>query len=80
MGQPGGSHALQVWWRGDVDQESFSLRCKNEEQLKQNLGAVGWNLTAEQVGKLDTASHTPLAYPYFHQASFERNPPPVTLK
>lgn len=30
----GGQYALQVWWRGDIDQESFSLRCKNEEQLK----------------------------------------------
>lgn len=30
----GGQYSLQVWWRGDVDQESFSLRCKNEEQLK----------------------------------------------
>lgn len=35
--QPLGStvHALQVFWRGDVEQESFTLRCRNEEQLKQ---------------------------------------------
>jgi aryl-alcohol dehydrogenase-like predicted oxidoreductase len=51
---------------------------RNEEQLKQNLGALGWNLTAEQVKKLDAASATPLAYPYWHQRDFkERNPPPV---
>jgi aryl-alcohol dehydrogenase-like predicted oxidoreductase len=51
---------------------------RNEEQLRQNLGAVGWNLTAEQVAKLDAASATPLAYPYWHQRGFaERNPPPV---
>ncbi len=51
---------------------------RNEEQLKQNLGAVGWDLTAEQVGRLDAASTTPLAYPYWHQRGFaERNPPPV---
>ena len=29
---------------------------RNEEQLKQNLGAVGWNLTPEQVARLDAAS------------------------
>jgi aryl-alcohol dehydrogenase-like predicted oxidoreductase len=54
------------------------IGARNEEQLKQNLGAVGWKLTADQVAKLDAASATPLAYPYWHQAGFaERNPPPV---
>jgi aryl-alcohol dehydrogenase-like predicted oxidoreductase len=50
---------------------------RNEEQLRQNLGAVGWNLTKEQVGKLDKASKTPLAYPYWHQDGFSRNPFPT---
>jgi aryl-alcohol dehydrogenase-like predicted oxidoreductase len=51
---------------------------RNEEQLRQNLGAVGWNLTPEQVRKLDVASEKPHPYPYWHQAGFgERNPPPV---
>jgi len=52
---------------------------RNEEQLKQNLGAVGWNLTAEQVAKLDAASERTPAYSYWHQRSVygERNPPPV---
>ncbi len=40
MGMPAGPHSLQVWWRGDFDQESFSLRCKNEEQLKQWQNAL----------------------------------------
>jgi len=55
------------------------IGARNEEQLKQNLGALGWNLTPEQVKKLDEASATPLAYPYWHQRSTfkERNPPPV---
>jgi aryl-alcohol dehydrogenase-like predicted oxidoreductase len=54
------------------------IGARNEEQLKQNLGAVGWNLTADQVARLDAASATPLAYPYWHQRGFaERNPPPV---
>ena len=54
------------------------IGARNEDQLRQNLGAVGWNLTKEQVAKLDAASATPLAYPYFHQVWFERNPSPVS--
>lgn len=54
------------------------IGARNEEQLRQNLAAVGWNLTAEQVAHLDAASEVPLAYPYWHQRGFgERNPPPV---
>ena len=51
---------------------------RNEEQLRQNLGAIGWNLTPGQVAALDVASAVTLPYPYWHQAGFaERNPPPV---
>jgi aryl-alcohol dehydrogenase-like predicted oxidoreductase len=52
---------------------------RNEEQLRQNLGAVGWKLTAEQVKKLDAASAVQPAYPVWHQRSTfpERNPAPV---
>ncbi len=54
------------------------IGARNEEQLKQNLGAVGWNLTKEQVAKLDAASAVTPAYPYWHQMGFqERNPSPV---
>jgi len=54
------------------------IGARNEEQLKQNLGAVGWNLSKEQVAKLDEASAVTPAYPYWHQAGFqERNPSPV---
>jgi aryl-alcohol dehydrogenase-like predicted oxidoreductase len=53
------------------------IGARNEEQLRQNLGAIGWNLTPEQVKKLDAASAVPLAYPYWHQKGFERNPFPV---
>lgn len=51
---------------------------RNEEQLRQNLGAVGWNLTVEQVARLDEASKVRPVYPYWHQEGFaERNPSPV---
>ncbi|MDZ4753345.1 MAG: aldo/keto reductase [Phycisphaerae bacterium] len=54
------------------------IGARNEEQLRQNLGAVGWNLTAPQVAALDAASATTLPYPYWHQRFFtERNPAPV---
>jgi len=51
---------------------------RNEQQLRQNLEAVGWNLTTEQVAKLDKASETTPAYPYWHQRQFRAlNPWPV---
>ena len=51
---------------------------RNEDQLRDNLGSIGWSLTREQVQRLDQASIKPAAYPYWHQAGFaERNPPPV---
>lgn len=54
------------------------IGARNEQQLKDNLGAVGWNLTKEQVAKLDAASDVTPVYPYWHQRGFtERNPPPV---
>ena len=57
---------------------SVIVGARNAEQLKQNLGAVGWNLTKEQVAKLDSASAKTFAYPYWHQQGFaERNPFPV---
>jgi aryl-alcohol dehydrogenase-like predicted oxidoreductase len=54
------------------------IGARNEEQLRQNLGAIGWALDAEHIAALDLASLMPSAYPYWHQAGFgERNPPPV---
>lgn len=52
---------------------------RDEAQLRQNLGAVGWKLSAEQVAKLDAASAVTLPYPYWHQRSTfsDRNPPAV---
>jgi aryl-alcohol dehydrogenase-like predicted oxidoreductase len=57
---------------------SVIVGARDEEQLRQNLGAIGWALTKEQIASLDKASATPLAYPYWHQQGFaERNPSPV---
>jgi aryl-alcohol dehydrogenase-like predicted oxidoreductase len=46
------------------------IGARNEEQLKQNLEAVGWNLTPDQVKRLDKASWILPAYPYWHQRQF----------
>lgn len=54
------------------------IGARNEEQLQQNLGALGWSLTPPQVAALDAASRRPPAYPYWHQTGFdERNPKPT---
>ena len=54
------------------------MGARDENQLRQNLGSEGWNLSAEQVASLDKASEVPRPYPYWHQAQFaERNPLPV---
>ncbi|MBZ6075543.1 aldo/keto reductase [Microvirga puerhi] len=57
------------------------IGARNEEQLRQNLGAVGWSLTPEQIARLDAASAVVPAYPYwpsYRQAGFARvNPPAV---
>jgi aryl-alcohol dehydrogenase-like predicted oxidoreductase len=67
------------WLLGRPSISSVIVGARNEEQLKQNLGAVGWKLNAEQVKKLDDASAVQPAYPVWHQRSTfpERNPPPV---
>jgi aryl-alcohol dehydrogenase-like predicted oxidoreductase len=57
---------------------SVIIGARNEEQLRQNLGATGWSLNADQVAKLDNASDVTPIYPYWHQRQFqERNPRPV---
>jgi len=51
------------------------IGARNEEQLAQNLGAIGWNLSTDQVKRLDAASERTPIYPYWHQRQFvERNP------
>lgn len=55
------------------------IRARSEEQLRQNLGAIGWKLTSAQIARLDAASTVPLPYPYWHQRGTfsDRNPAPV---
>ncbi|MGX1788950.1 aldo/keto reductase [Bosea sp. NPDC055332] len=59
---------------------SVIIGARNEQQLRDNLGAVGWALTQEQIARLDKASATvpPYpAFPYHRQEGFARLNPPV---
>ncbi|MEU5873970.1 aldo/keto reductase [Glycomyces sp. NPDC047369] len=60
---------------------SVIVGARDEAQLRQNLGAVGWELDAEQVARLDKASAKTAPYPYYpyeRQEGFARlNPPAV---
>ena len=59
---------------------SVIVGARSEAQLRENLGATGWHLTAEQIARLDAASAVPPIYPYWHQrtAGVARNPPPLS--
>ena len=77
-----GKHVPQValnWLLQRPTISSVIVGARNEAQLRQNLGAAGWNLTFDQVAALDKASEQPAAYPYWHQRKFfaNRNPLPV---
>jgi aryl-alcohol dehydrogenase-like predicted oxidoreductase len=54
---------------------------RNEAQLRDNLGAAEFTLSAEQIARLDAASARPPIYPYWHQWRVfgDRNPPPVAM-
>jgi len=59
---------------------SVIVGARNEQQLRENLGAVGWSLSAEQMAALDAASAVPAPYPYFpyeRQEGFARLNPPI---
>jgi aryl-alcohol dehydrogenase-like predicted oxidoreductase len=59
---------------------SVIIGARNEEQLRQNLGAIGWSLTPDQVATLDAASYRMPPYPhtpYHQQEGFARLNPPL---
>jgi aryl-alcohol dehydrogenase-like predicted oxidoreductase len=59
---------------------SVIIGARNEEQLRQNLGAVGWSLTPGQIAALDAASFLMPPYPhapYRYQEGFARLNPPL---
>ena len=54
---------------------SVIIGARNEEQLRHNLGAIGWTLTKDQIAELDAASDVLPPYPhtpYRQQEGFAR--------
>ncbi|OWV90341.1 aldo/keto reductase [Rhizobium sp. R635] len=68
------------WLLGRPTVSSVIIGARNEEQLRQNLGAVGWSLSKEQIERLDAVSAVTAPYPYFpyrRQEGFARLNPPI---
>ncbi len=57
--------------------DTVIIGARHETQLRDNLAAATWRLTAEEMGQLDLVSALPEPYPHWHQHKFglERNPP-----
>ncbi|HEX2131632.1 MAG TPA: aldo/keto reductase [Actinophytocola sp.] len=59
---------------------SVLVGARDEEQLLDNLGALGWSLEDDQIARLDAASTVPAPYPYYPyrtQEGFARLNPPA---
>lgn len=59
---------------------SVLIGARDEQQLRDNLGAVGWSMTEEQAARLDKASAVTPPYPYYpywNGQFAERTPPLV---
>ncbi|RFB92584.1 aldo/keto reductase [Rhizobium leguminosarum bv. trifolii] len=68
------------WLLGRPTVSSVIIGARNEEQLRQNLGAVGWSLSKDEIARLDAVSTVTAPYPYFpyrRQEGFARLNPPV---
>lgn len=75
ISQENGKSVAQIalnWLLQRPTVSSIIIGARNEDQLKQNLGAVGWNLSLEQIKKLDAATTVPEIYPYWHERQTEQ--------
>jgi hypothetical protein len=70
-----------AWLLGRPTVSPVIIGARTEAQLRDNLGAIGWSLSAEQVAQLDAASDVMPAYPYYpyrtHEAFSRLNPPAI---
>jgi aryl-alcohol dehydrogenase-like predicted oxidoreductase len=61
---------------------SVIIGARDERQLRENLGAIGWRLDVDQIARLDAVSARDAPYPYFpyfRQEGFARLNPPVAI-
>src|SRR3546814_3918333 len=54
-----------AWLLARPTVSSVIIGARNETQLRDNLGAIGWELTADQIARLDDASDVVPAYPHY---------------
>lgn len=52
---------------------SVIIGARDEQQLKEDLGAVGWSLDKAQIAALEDASDVPVPYPHWHQRGFSKD-------
>jgi aryl-alcohol dehydrogenase-like predicted oxidoreductase len=58
-----------AWLLGRPSISSVVVGARTDEQLADNLGAAGLELSAEERSRLEEVSRPPLLYPYWHQAA-----------
>jgi aryl-alcohol dehydrogenase-like predicted oxidoreductase len=64
------------WVMNKPGVDTVIIGARDEAQLRDNLAAAGWRLSAEEMTALDEVSALPEPYPMWHQHKFgiERNP------
>ncbi len=73
IGAARGISAAQValaWLLGRPGISSLVVGGRTEEQFRDNFGAVGLTLTADELKRLNEVSRVPYIYPYWHQGNF----------
>lgn len=70
------------WLLSKPGVDSVIVGARNELQLRDNLAAATWRLTADEIQRQDETSLTPEPYPYWHQHKWglERNPRSVNVR
>jgi aryl-alcohol dehydrogenase-like predicted oxidoreductase len=69
-----------AWLLSRPTVSSVIIGARDEAQLRDNLGAVGWSLSADQLKRLDQVSAVMAPYPYYPyrvQDGFARLNPPL---
>ncbi|ODS52852.1 MAG: aldo/keto reductase [Acidobacteria bacterium SCN 69-37] len=85
IAQERGATSAQValnWVMNKPGVDTVIVGARHEAQLRDNLAAASWQLTAEEMARLDEVSALPEPYPHWHQHKFgiERNPPTPRLR